>query len=96
MSGEGALERLVADGFLRREGAGVAATARWHAALARAALAVQRIDAPWIDLRLPIAAALDAHYHALPEDELASLIEAMLPVAERELLPVLASIGQAP
>ncbi len=85
-----ALDRLVSDGFLRREPDRLRTTARWQAALARAAAALQRANAPWIDLRLPIATALDEHYRDLPAEELAALVEAMLPVEERELAPVLA------
>jgi hypothetical protein len=86
---EQALDRLVADGFLRRDGAAVRTTARFQAALARAAYALQRAEAPWLDLRLPIAAALAAHYPDLPDADLAAMVEALLPVEERELAPVL-------
>ncbi len=92
---DAAVARLVEDGFLRREGARVRTTPRWQAALARAALGLQRTDAPWRDLRLPIAAALVEHYRDLSDEEVAVLVEAMLPVEERELAPVLGSFEAA-
>ncbi len=82
-----ALARLVADGFVRLEPEPARTTPRWQAALARAAFALQRAGAPWRDLRLPIAAALAAHYTALPDEELAELVEALLPLEEAALAP---------
>lgn len=84
-----ALERLIADGYLRRDGARLTATPRWQAALARAALRLQRAQAPWRDLRLPIAAALAEPYAALDDEALATLVEAMVAVEEPGLAPVL-------
>ena len=92
-SDEAAIARLVQDGFLRCDPDRVRTTPRWQAALARAAMGLQRTNAPWCDLRLPIAAALAEHYRDLADVELAVLVEAMLPVEERELAPVLASFG---
>jgi hypothetical protein len=86
-------EVLLADGFLRREGDRTRTTARWQAAMARVALALQRAGAPWKDLRLPIAAALLERHPDVPDDELAALVEAMLPVEEEELA---AAWGEAP
>ncbi len=80
---------LAADGFLRRDGDGWRTTPRWQAALARAAFGLQRANAPWLDLRLPIAAALAEHYPERSDEELAALVEALLPVEERELVPAL-------
>jgi hypothetical protein len=91
-----ALERLIEDGFVRRESTHLRTTARWQAALARAALALQRANAPWQDLRLPIAAALAEHYRELPDEEIASLVEAMLPVEEAELAPLFGAAPRAP
>jgi hypothetical protein len=84
----GALQRLAEDGYLRRTEGRIRTTARWQAALARAAHALQRAGAPWTDLRLPIAAALAERYAALPDEEIADLVEAMLPVEEAELEPL--------
>jgi len=53
--------------------------------MARAALRLYRSDAPWQDLRLPIAAALLDTCGNLADDELAALVEAMLPIEQREL-----------
>ncbi len=82
------LDRLVEDGLLRREGDRARTTARWQAALARAALRLQRAGAPWKDLRLPIAAALLERYAEASDEELAALVEAMVPVEEAELAPL--------
>jgi hypothetical protein len=85
----GPVERLIEDGYLRHEDARLRTTARWQAALARAALLLQRADAPWSDLRLPIAAALAGRYDALDDDALAVLVEVMLSVEQAELAPML-------
>ncbi len=79
------VERLIADGLLRRDGDRLRTTARWQAAMARAALGLQRAAAPWRDLRLPLAAALLERCPDATEDELAALVEAMLPLEEAEL-----------
>jgi hypothetical protein len=79
------LEALLSDGLIRREGERTRTTPRWQAAMARAALALQRAGAPWKDLRLPIAAALLERHPDATDDELAALIEAMLKVEEAEL-----------
>jgi hypothetical protein len=78
-------EQLVDDGLIRREGDRPRTTARWQAAMARAALGLQRAEAPWHDLRLPIAAALLERYPAATDPELAALVEVMLPIEEAEL-----------
>jgi hypothetical protein len=83
-----ALSRLLDDGFLRREGDRLRTTARWQAAMARAASALLRSGAPSTDLRLPIAAALVAHYGDLADDDVATMVEAVLPIEERELAPL--------
>ena len=84
-----ALERLVADGILRREGGRTRTTPRWQAAMARAATRLKQEEAPWRGLRLPIAAALVESYPALDDDALVPLVEALLPVEESELAPAL-------
>ena len=53
--------------------------------MARAALGLYGRDAPWQDLRLPIATALLDTYDSLSDVELADLVEAMLPIEQREL-----------
>jgi len=78
-------EQLLEDGLIRREGDRTRTTPRWQAAMARAAVALQRAQAPWQDLRLPIAAALLERYPGATDEELAALVEAMLPVEEAEL-----------
>jgi len=84
---------LLADGFLRRQGDRTRTTARWQGAMARAALALQRAEAPWTDLRLPIAAALLERHPEVSDGELAGLVEAILPIEEAELA---AAWGGAP
>lgn len=79
------LARLEADGLVRSGPGGARTTSRWQAAMARAALRLYRSDAPWQDLRLPIAAALLDTCGNLSDDELATLVEAMLPIEQREL-----------
>ncbi len=78
-------EVLQSDGLIRREGDRLRTTPRWQAAMARAALRLQRTRAPWTDLRLPIVAALLERYPDAPDDDLAALVEVMTPVEEAEL-----------
>ena len=80
------LARLEADGLVRSGPEGARTTARWQAAMARAAVRLYRDDVPWQDLRLPIAAALLEVCEGLTDDELADLVEAMLPIEQREML----------
>jgi hypothetical protein len=82
-----ALERLLSEGLVRREGGQTRTTARWQAGMARAALLLQRTGAP-TDLRLPIAAALLERFPEAADEDLAALVEAMLPIEEAELAPV--------
>ena len=78
-------DQLLEDGLIRRDGERTRTTPRWQAAMARAALGLQRADAPWRDLRLPVAAALLERYPDATDAELAALVELMLPVEEAEL-----------
>ncbi len=78
-------EVLESDGLIRRDGDRLRTTPRWQSAMARAALALQRTGAPWVDLRLPIVAALLERYPEASDDELAALVARMLPVEEAEL-----------
>lgn len=54
--------------------------------MARAAHRLYRSNAPWQDLRLPIAAALLDTCGGLADAELADFVEVMLPIEQRELL----------
>ena len=75
-----ALARLFADGLLI-EAAGTARTSRaFQSAMARAAYTLYKRGETWRDLRLPIAVALAERYDGLPDDELADLVEAILPI----------------
>ena len=74
--------------MLRREAGRIRTTARWQAAMVRAAARLQGEAAQWSGLRLPIAAALVETFPSLSDDELASMVEAMLPVEEAELAAV--------
>ena len=78
------IERLIADGLVRREGERTRTTPRWQAAMARAALVLQSAGAP-MDLRLPVVAALLERFPGAADEELAGLVEAMLPIEEAEL-----------
>jgi hypothetical protein len=64
--------------------------------MARAALGLQRVAAPWKDLRLPIAAALVELYPDATDGELAALVEVMLPVEEEELAAAWGAASTAP
>jgi hypothetical protein len=83
MAGLELLARLEADGLIRPGAEGARTTARWQAAMARAALRLYQTGAPWQDLRLPIAAALLEIYGALPDDAIANLVDTMLPLEQR-------------
>jgi hypothetical protein len=85
MADDSVLARLEADGLIRSGADGACATARWQAAMARAAVRLYRSDAPWLDLRLPIAMALLETYPELSDLELAERVEAMLPIEAHEL-----------
>ncbi len=78
-------EVLRSDGLIRRDGDRDRTTARWQAAMARAALRLQGAGAPWQDLRLPIVSALLERYPDATDADLAELVEVMLPVEEAEL-----------
>lgn len=84
---------LRSDGLIRREGDRDRTTARWQAAMARAALRLQRSGARWQDLRIPVASALLERYPGASDEVLAALVEAMLPVEEAELA---VAWGEAP
>jgi hypothetical protein len=82
---ESALARLAADGLVCIDSGEARTTARWQAVMARAAHRLYRGGAPWQDLRLPITVALLDACPELGDDEIADLVEAMLPIEQREL-----------
>jgi hypothetical protein len=85
-----ALAALEADGLLRREGERLRTTRRWQSAMARAAFRLVGSGIDGDDLRVPVASALVEIYGIDEEEErIAELVEAMLPIEERELDPML-------
>jgi hypothetical protein len=83
-----ALERLEADGLLRTVGGSRRTTARWQAAMSRAALRLFANGDPGLDLRVPIASAvIELYGQRLSDAELADLVEALLPIEAAELTP---------
>jgi hypothetical protein len=80
---ESALRRLEADGLLAREGDGavLVTTRKWQGAMARAALRLYGANDPGHDFRVPIATALLEIYETrIADEELAAMVEAMLPI----------------
>ena len=89
-SGRRAMARLEADGFIVRNGDGWKTSRRWQQAMARAAVTLYDQGDPGDDLRVPIVLALlDAYRGELDDENLAELVEAMLPIET-------ASLGIAP
>jgi hypothetical protein len=84
------VERLIADGLVRRDGAVVRTTPRWYAAMARATLRLLRRGVDRDDLRLPIASALVELYGELDDAAIADAVAAMLPIELAELAPLTA------
>lgn len=83
-----ALASLEADGLVRREGDRLRTTRRWQSAMARAAFRLVGAGIDGDDLRVPVASALVEIYGVdQPEERIAELVEAMLPIEERELHP---------
>ena len=80
-----ALARLEADELVEARAGALRTTRSWQGAMARAAFTLYRRGEIWRDLRLPIAVALAEHYAGLPDDELADLVEALLPIETAEL-----------
>jgi hypothetical protein len=80
-----ALARLEADELVVARAGAFRTTGPWQRAMARAAFTLYQRGEDWRDLRLPIAVALAEHYAGLPDEELADLIEAMLPIETVEL-----------
>jgi hypothetical protein len=84
------IDRLIADGLVRRDGDGVRATRRWQGAMARAALRLLDRADDRGDLRVPIASALVELYGELDDDAIAEAVRAMLPIELAELAPLTA------
>lgn len=83
------LAALEAEGLLRREGDRLRTTRRWQSAMARAAFRLVGAGIDGDDLRVPVASALVEIYGIdEPEQHIAELVEAMLPIEERELDPL--------
>ena len=83
---ESALRRLEADGLATRTDDELRTTRKWQGAMARAALRLYEAGDSGHDLRVPIAAAaLEIYGERLDDEELASLVEAMLPIEQRAL-----------
>jgi len=80
------VNRLERDGLAAREGDVLRTTRKWQRAMARAALHLYEAGDPGEDLRVPIVSALLELYGDRVEDEeLAGLVEAMLPIELRAL-----------
>lgn len=76
-----ALERLIADGFVRRKMNRCVPADRWHAAAARAAAALLMRGEELEDLRVPVAWALSETYGASSsDDELVEMVAVMTPL----------------
>ncbi len=81
-----ALGRIETDGLAVRVDGVLRTTRKWQRAMARAALHLYEAGDPGDDLRIPIASALLELYGArADEEELADLVEAMLPIELRAL-----------
>jgi hypothetical protein len=91
--GAATLHPLLELGVLVFDGVRPRTTARWQAAMARAAHRLQRGGTPWRDLRLPIALALVEIAGTLPDDELARRVEEMFPIELHELGPLFQEAG---
>jgi len=82
------VERLLADGLLRRDDSRLRTTRRWQAAMARAALRLLRAGTDGDDLRVPmIAALLDLYEGGLDDAGVVDALAVMLPIEVDELAP---------
>jgi hypothetical protein len=83
---QAARTRLEVDGFIVAEGPRWKTTRRFQQAMARAAAKLYEAGDPGEDLRVPIALALVEIYSERVEDEeVAALVEAMLPIEAASL-----------
>jgi hypothetical protein len=72
---------LIADSFLRRESNRCLPADRWHAAMARAAVALLSRGEQLADLRVPVAWALSETYgESSSDDELVEMVAVMTPL----------------
>jgi hypothetical protein len=75
------LARLAAEGLVFRDETGWHTTRRWQGAMMRVTAELVRGDAEHEDLRLPVAMALvDLFGERVDDEDLADLVEAVLPV----------------
>ena len=79
------LDRLFADGLVRRDGDVVRTTRRWQGAMARAALRLLDCARDGDDLRLPIAYALVELYGELDDEDITRAVGAILPIEAGEI-----------
>lgn len=83
---ERALARLMGDGVLRRDGERLRTARRFQRAMTRAVLHVFGQGDPGEDLRVPIAfALLEIYGDDCTDEELAELVEIVVPVETAEL-----------
>ena len=82
------LEQLVAEELVRLDGGRPRTTPRWQAAMARAALGLQRAGAPFRDLKLPVVSAMIDRFPVATDEQIADLVEAMIGIEEAELAPL--------
>jgi hypothetical protein len=89
MPEEGLLCRLEVDGIVRFEPDGRPRTTRkWQAAMARAAFHLYGAGDEGADLRVPIAhAVVELYGESRTDEDLAEIVEAMLPIEAAELDP---------
>ncbi len=92
LTSDGALRRLEEDDLVRKDESRYRTTRRWQSAMARAALRLMREGASDHDLRLPVASALVELHPELSDHDLATLVEAMMPIEVAELAPVARSL----
>jgi hypothetical protein len=86
MGGASALGRLERDGLATRTDGVLRTTRTWQRAMARAALHLYEEGDPGDDLRVPIASALlELYGDRVADEELAELVEGMLPIELRAL-----------
>ncbi|MDP1826236.1 MAG: hypothetical protein Q8L48_23415 [Archangium sp.] len=99
MSDEPVLERLIADGFVRRQSNRCVPAERWHAAVARAATSLLARGEDLDDLRVPVAWALSETYGECTNDEdLVQMVALMTPLTAvaPDLSPSPCGAGRGP
>ncbi len=75
------IDRLIADGFVRRVEDQCLPADRWHAAVARAASTLLLRGEELEDLRVPVAWALTERYgDSTSDDELVEMVAVMIPL----------------